>query len=136
MPAYVYDKKSNELVKVAGNAVKADLKDMNVYSTEEKIVGTWIDGKPIYRRVLKATSNSISIADNWIPIQGISDTFAAIKNQIETVKNVSCVADISSVALGRIEMRLTDGYFEVMVSGGGTTVNNFSVILEYTKTTD
>ena len=37
-------KKTNELVKVAGNAVNADLKDMNVYSTEEKIVGTWIDG--------------------------------------------------------------------------------------------
>ena len=43
MPAYVYDKKTNELVKVAGNAANADLKDMNVYSTEEKIVGTWID---------------------------------------------------------------------------------------------
>lgn len=50
MPAYVFDKETNELVKVAGNAANADLKDMNVYSTEEKIVGTWIDGKPIYYR--------------------------------------------------------------------------------------
>ena len=39
MPAYVFDKKTNELVKVAGNAANADMKDMNVYSTEEKNCG-------------------------------------------------------------------------------------------------
>lgn len=30
--AVSYDKKTNELVKVAGNAANADLKDMNVYA--------------------------------------------------------------------------------------------------------
>ena len=32
MPAYVFDKKTNELVKVAGNAVNADLKNVDLTS--------------------------------------------------------------------------------------------------------
>lgn len=32
MPAYVYDKKTNELVKVAGNAANADLKNVDLTS--------------------------------------------------------------------------------------------------------
>ena len=32
MPAYVFDKKTNELVKVAGNAANADLKDVDLTS--------------------------------------------------------------------------------------------------------
>ena len=58
MPAYVFDKKTNELVKVAGNAANTDLKDMNIYSTEEKIVGTWIDGKPIYKLTIYGYSGN------------------------------------------------------------------------------
>lgn len=39
---------------------KADKKSANIipqheYSTEEKVVGTWIDGKPIYEKVIKQT---------------------------------------------------------------------------------
>ena len=33
--------------------VTANLNRLLVYSTREKIVGTWIDGKPIYRKVFK-----------------------------------------------------------------------------------
>ena len=51
------DPTTGELTQVAGNAANADLKDMNVYSTEEKIVGTWIDGKPIYRTTIKLSSD-------------------------------------------------------------------------------
>ena len=65
MPAYVFDKKTNKLVKVAGNAANADLKDMNVYSTEEKIVGTWIDGKPIYRKVIEAATSTNIDTTSW-----------------------------------------------------------------------
>ena len=32
MPAYVFDKKTNELVKVAGNAANADLKNVDLTS--------------------------------------------------------------------------------------------------------
>ena len=35
---------------------------LNTYSTEEQIIGTWIDGKPIYRRVLKASASTLPVS--------------------------------------------------------------------------
>ena len=32
------------------------LENNNVYSEEEQIIGKWIDGKPIYRKVIITTS--------------------------------------------------------------------------------
>lgn len=32
--------------------------DYNVYSTDEKQIGTWIDGKPVYRKVYQLTTPS------------------------------------------------------------------------------
>ena len=59
------DPTTGDLTRVAGNAANADLKDLNVYSTEEKIVGTWIDGKPIYKLTIKGYSGSggVSLSD-------------------------------------------------------------------------
>ena len=31
-------------------------KDNNLYSTEEQVIGTWIDGRPIYRKTVSVTS--------------------------------------------------------------------------------
>ena len=49
---------------------------MHVYSTTEKVVGTWVDGKPIYEIVIESTSSSIDVsslsADKWIFIDVIS----------------------------------------------------------------
>ena len=42
----------------------------NVYSTEETVIGTWIDGKPIYRRVIEAAAingNQIAIVEDGRP---------------------------------------------------------------------
>lgn len=31
-------------------------KDLNVYSTDEQVIGTWIDGKPLYRKIIYLSS--------------------------------------------------------------------------------
>ena len=48
------------------DAVKAVIDTIRSYSTEETIVGTWIDGKPIYRKVFTDPNNSWSAHDNII----------------------------------------------------------------------
>ena len=49
------------------DAVKAVIDTIRSYSTEETIVGTWIDGKPIYRKVFTDPNNFWSAAhDNII----------------------------------------------------------------------
>lgn len=34
-----------------------EVDDPNVYSTDETKIGTWIDGRPLYRKVLQTTQN-------------------------------------------------------------------------------
>lgn len=57
---------SNLLNVVNGLPNADDLK--NVYSTEEKIVGTWIDGKDIYRKVV-----TVDVAANKTGTLDLSD---------------------------------------------------------------
>lgn len=40
------------------------MKSLNVYSTNETVVGKWIDGKPIYRK--RINNNSITSANNFL----------------------------------------------------------------------
>lgn len=37
----------------------------NVYSTEEKVIGTWIDGKPIYRKVFYSENSAFTNATQF-----------------------------------------------------------------------
>ena len=141
MPAYVFDKKTNELVKVAGNAANADLKDMNVYSTEEKIVGTWIDGKPIYRKVISSTLSDpltglVEIAHN---IQNIETPIrivfgkATVPGSSNSITIPSQCDSTTFIQLGAF----SDTYVQLFAgSTNWTSLKEITLCLEYTKTTD
>lgn len=126
MPAYVFDKKTNELVKVAGNAANADLKDMNVYSTEEKIVGTWIDGKPIYRKVLKFALQELT------------------QNAWNTINGVTAPSNVDVLVNAIAKRELDNSVMNIAANMDSTSISvnpfaSFSInmlIVEYTKTTD
>ena len=131
MPAYVFDKKTNELVKVAGNAANADLKDMNVYSTEEKIVGTWIDGKPIYRKCYKitlatglTTIDTIANVDTYLGCKG---SYISSSNNKLNIPWVGPNTEYTDVLID------TSGNVRTTSSLTGT---NCVIVIEYTKTTD
>lgn len=47
---------------------------LHEYSTEEQIVGTWIDGKPIYERVFTDVNVSLATAD-WHYVNVTIDNF-------------------------------------------------------------
>lgn len=34
---------------------------LDIYSTEERRIGTWIDGKPIYRKVFSGTTGGVNV---------------------------------------------------------------------------
>ena len=53
--------------------IKKDL--LNVYSEEEKVIGTWVNGKPIYRK--KITIPALSVADSiTIPINNMENVIS------------------------------------------------------------
>lgn len=111
--------------------------DRDVYSTSEKRVGTWIDGKPLYRMVMVSDNVSANIVIPNLPnnilitnIYGIwhegtdwAHTFRARTD----AASYSCVIDninIPSKTVG-------------IVRGASVgTLTKVILYIEYTKTTD
>ena len=115
-------------------------KSKEIYSTEEQVVGTWIDGKPLYRRTL--TGNYTENVDTLILSKGNID-FLIVKK---------CIARMSAGATIQIPYGNPEfiwiWYFDneglklVNAKAGTKTPVNlligqpYKCIVEYTKTTD
>lgn len=50
----------------------------NDYSTTETIIGTWIDGKPIYQKVYELSSTLAITADTWITLNAVNTSNVAL----------------------------------------------------------
>ena len=115
------------------------------YSTTEQKIGTWINGKPIYRKVIDVPASSftstyvstnhgisnldtvISVKGNWYDSQGycwrsMPSSYHASSDWSSQIliKNSEVVFEIGSSASTRIQTKATNVY----------------VTIEYTKTTD
>lgn len=123
---------------VVHNRIK--LKDILTYSTQEIRIGTWIDGKPLYRKTIKIENTALAVGDNNIA-HGISNLNQCIKAELS--KNGSHVFPyfnynannqtlsmtfISNVNSTNITIRLMNDSW-----GSG---NVWYATLYYTKTTD
>ena len=109
----------------------------DVYSTNETVVGTWIDGKPIYRK----TFNNISVTSSehsTIPIA----TGLTIDNLINIsgylVNNERWIITLNSVDSKYVNMARVD--YDKQTSSLELVAQNWTgtatVTIEYTKTTD
>lgn len=123
------------------------------YSTQEQVIGTWIDGKPLYRRVFQG--EEITIA-GWGNEYGISSAYTLSGGAIEGISKVVGLygvfnyADAVQHAFPLMEYRQATEYALASLcydSYGGVMVNTFAVgeiqysgtctaVMEYTKTTD
>ena len=111
----------------------------NDYSTSEKIVGTWIDGKPLYQKTF--TGQLIGDSDAWSDLSGV------IINNADyiTVKKADFVA-IGTDYDGAYPMpyganvvhKIVNGQYKIYIAGSNWMSNHstYHVTLEYTKTTD
>ena len=60
----------------------------NTYSTtEEQIIGTWIDGRPIYRKVV-VYDNTIASASGWLTLLSVTNIEAVINGWVIVDENV------------------------------------------------
>ena len=113
-------------------------KKQHHYSTEEQVVGTWVDGKPLYEKTIEL-SQTISKQATDIPL-GIDST---IMNIIDY--DIICKYDTSIVKTGFITYDNTYMFGTLIDKNNlifrcnsnivGRTYN-FTIILKYTKTTD
>lgn len=110
------------------------------YSEEEKIVGRWIDGKPIYRKVIiretliGTTLHNITAMDNLInySLKWYDTTDNAWYDRFRLYDNSYGIAMEMCVTTDSIYI-WTSRYNEI---NWNDRTSNVYVILEYTKTTD
>lgn len=115
----------------------------NVYSTEETVIGAWIDGKPICRRVIEAAAingNQIAIVEDGRPF-AIPDIDVLVNSNARYVRNkvqLNKGIDIwsSSAIYGLWNVGVGEGGVVYIGADGLTVGSTIHVILEYTKTID
>ena len=106
----------NEMLKFGSNP--------NVYTLGEQVVGQWIDGKTIYRKVINKTCN---IMNGWYDTGiTISDIDKLIRSSLVRVKDWCNIND----ALFKLDSS------KILVLRDELGYSNFYFILEYTKKTD
>ena len=107
-------------------------KNFNKYSTTEEVVGTWIDGKPIYRKVVKLSvvkhgAKLISDVDNLINTRG----FFQWNGNLNYKYVFPCNDNDVMVRAGVLDNNIALG-----TNYTDNSLVNFCAFFEYTKTTD
>lgn len=110
------------------------------YSTEERRVGTWIDGKPLYRKVINVTN----------PVKGTTTSIASGVSNIEFAyfenafiyksDDGSCrpimLADSLEPTSTRIIVQVAPTGLAYYLGTNFQYFTNLYMIINYTKTTD
>ena len=153
----VTDDSSNGITEVSGEGLNSDsiddiagassivpaviIGDANNYSTNEKIVGKWIDGKPIYQKTFYSTVNKTNIKFN----HGISSLDRLIG--VETNFKATNSSTIWQMAGGSFMTGTPTGFSDawnvyitntqvcIDASSAGPGTGDMYITLRYTKTT-
>jgi len=99
--------------------------DGNDYSTDEQVVGTWIDGKPLYQKTIVSNSYWDISANSW------ASTGVSMSN-IGMVINAIGIRDKRTLPIGA---RMNNDVVEI-ISYRTTGDEIDTVTIQYTKTTD
>lgn len=126
----------NDNAVVNAKTVKNYVDNTNTYSTDEKVVGTWIDGKPLYRKVVNI-GNLPNATTKDVPhgIENLSAVitmkgYALYSNQVLPIP----FTHVSAIA-SQIQIYIYEDNLKIVTAIDRSAATGY-VILEYTKTTD
>ena len=110
---------------------------LDIYSTEETIVGTWIDGRPVYKKTIyigsasgnSSISHGISNLDMIINAYGGFLQSGTYREKLPKIVNGN---NAWSADFGDF----TNTSFSLSIGSAIGTATKIFIILEYTKTTD
>lgn len=119
-----------------GNIKGKDGKDGSenqIYSTEEQVIGKWIDGKPLYRKIIETSVN-----------QGVQKIYDVSNMNLDDIIRMNGSISQSGGSIVPIPYGTSSNDFAVVYypkSSNQIEVNTsragiVNIILEYTKTTD
>lgn len=107
------------------------------YSTEEQVIGTWIDGKPIYRKTISCgtlpKNTPKSVAHGISNLEMITNLYGISKNVSSNVYiNVNYAPNSNNIS----SCYITGDSIQLSCTSDRTTYTETYVTIEYTKTTD
>ena len=128
------------------NAMQDNIEEAikDTYSTEEQHIGYWIDGKPLYRKVI-TTTEAIEGGINLQINHGVTnydkmwvDLGNSYYYNSETTRSLPIEQTFytTAVSAGKAHVYTEGDYIYLVSSGGWSTSWEKVVTLLYTKTTD
>lgn len=106
------------------------------YSTTETVVGTWIDGKPIYRRVFNITNPATSNTDYSLVSNDIDNVVRLWGYMVASDGTKVPAPQTDSAQTYSVILVKANGYLRGRFAFANTVPASAVVIVEYTKTTD
>lgn len=123
-----------------GKVLNEKIAKNSTYSTEEQAVGTWIDGKTIYRKIInfgalpnatkKEVQHNISNISNFTKIEGI-----AIRNDETKFTQSLPLVYKNAEMFYNTALAVDNTIVEIQTNGDRSMFNGY-VTLEYTKTVE
>lgn len=110
------------------------IKSIHNYSTEEQIVGTWIDGKPIYEKVIHV--ENFIIGNNEIPLENL-DTIINYSGNLIFTDYPGHKRVFPYIQNNNTTKVVINNYNDTkFVVASGFNCNTIDITIQYTKTTD
>ena len=129
-----------EQVQEAIREAVSRLKTEEVYSTEETRIGTWIDGKPLYRRTfVSKTPTSTNV--EWVVLSANDWGIGEVVNLygvVMGVGDIDCSVPLNFFIKDNLHCSAyyKGNSFYSFVGNAAYAGKNMYVTVEYTKTTD
>ena len=127
-----------------GNIKGKDGENFSIYSTNEQVVGKWINGKPIYRKTMEFSN--LSSGENHIP-HGIADVDIIMVDRDHSFATDGTYSELwqigntnsSASNFSQFSVSLvwtTNSIFDVYIGSGLVSrLPKLIITFEYTKTT-
>ena len=101
------------------------------YSTNERVVGKWIDGKPVYQRVIKKTNSTTLSANTWGTIY--TDDFIS---EISQLTSVTYINTTNKGVYSALNYKAVNNNLQALYYSGLSIASDTYFVMQYTKTTD
>lgn len=99
----------------------------NIYSIDERIVGSWVNGKPIYQKVINLSETIVLQSYVWTNVFMIEN--------MEKIIDIECI--IGTVLNdGRLRWNCLNNYICGAAEEDNFTIPKCTIIVRYIKTTD
>ena len=133
----IWDNSAGDTKKVSvENLGEEIIKEFNTYSTTEHFTGKyWIDGKPIYQKVVQEETFTSS-SPLFVPIANLDFLIdVSLKRNYDSSDSAKWTFGSGTNSSNNIFVNQSSDSITITPQSTSQTIKNFSAIIEYTKST-